>query len=202
MEERELEQIEARAEAILAELPEWLWDGETLPVPIDDIADSSFGLLVRDVADMAQAPDCPPLAEGQSLSGLLLADERQIWVNDDEARQWPPRRRFTIAHELGHWVLHRDEQRSLFCRHGVVDPPADVPADVPPAAAGDPATARPPLDPIEAEANAFAAALLMPAALMKRHYAATAGEPDRFGRLCTIFGSSQAAMGRRLHQVI
>ena len=164
MEELELERIEARAEAILAELPEWLWDGETLPVPIDDIADSSFGLLVRDVADMAQAPGCPPLGEGQSLSGLLLADRRQIWVNGDEGRQWPPRRRFTIAHELGHWVLHRDEQRSLFCRHGVIDPPGVTPAG----AAGDapgPDAARPPLDPIEAEANAFAAALLMPARL-------------------------------------
>jgi Zn-dependent peptidase ImmA (M78 family) len=192
MEESDRQRIEDRAQAILAELPEWLWDGETLPVPIDDIADSSFGLLVRDVTDMSEAPDCPPLDEGQSLSGLLLADRRQIWVNHEESRQWPPRRRFTIAHELGHWVLHRDEQRPLFCRHGAIDPPAD-PKPVP--------DARPPLDPIEAEANAFAAALLMPARLMERHYAATAG-PDRFERLCAIFGSSQAAMSRRLRQVI
>src|SRR5688500_17287208 len=108
MEESDRQRIEDRAGAILAELPEWLWDGETLPVPIDDIADSSFGLLVRDVTDMSEAPDCPPIGDGQSLSGLLLADRRQIWVNHEESRQWPPRRRFTIAHELGHWVLHRD----------------------------------------------------------------------------------------------
>jgi Zn-dependent peptidase ImmA (M78 family) len=192
MEESDRQRIEDRAQAILAELPEWLWDGETLPVPIDDIADSSFGLLVRDVTDMSEAPDCPPLDEGQSLSGLLLADRRQIWVNHKESRQWPPRRRFTIAHELGHWVLHRDEQRSLFCRHGAIDPPAD-PKSAP--------EARPPLDPIEAEANAFAAALLMPARLIERHYAASSGS-DRFEQLCTLFGSSGAAMSRRLRQVI
>ncbi len=54
-------------------MPSYVWDGETLPVPIEDIADSHAGLLVRDVEDLTAAPGAPSLQENQSLSGLLLA---------------------------------------------------------------------------------------------------------------------------------
>ena len=109
------------AEEFLARVPEWIWDGESLPVPVEEIADTHFGLLVRDVEDMTRRPGCPPLGEGQSISGLLLPSSGEIWVNAAEAREWPPRRRFTIGHELGHWVLHQHGQQSLFCRHGAVE---------------------------------------------------------------------------------
>ncbi len=50
----------------------------------------------------------------------------------------------------------------------------------------------------EQEADAFAAALLMPAGLVQAEY-----RRDRdFARLCSVFGASGAAMGRRLHAVI
>jgi len=176
-----------RAEELLAEVPDWIWDGNSLPVPVEDIADSHCGLLVRDVDDMTAAPGCPQVDGEQTISGLLLPSRGEIWVNAGEARQWPPRRRFTIGHELGHWVLHQDEQTSLFCRHGTVDPEGREGAE------------RPPLDPIEEQANWFAASLLMPAALVRRHYERTDGD---FEALCRIFNCSGAAMGRRLHQVI
>src|SRR2546421_2250530 len=102
-----MEEIERRAEEVLAGVPSWIWDGERLPVPVEDIVDSRYGLLVRDVEDLSTAPGAPELDPGQSLSGLLLADHGEIWVNADEGRQWPGRRRFTICHELGHWCLHR-----------------------------------------------------------------------------------------------
>src|SRR5205085_1186989 len=160
-------------------------DGRSLPVPIEDIADSHFGLLVRDAEDLKLAPGAPALAEGQGLSGLLLPDRGEIWVNADEARQWPARRRFTIAHELGHWRLHRDaDERAVFCRSGSIAPEAQPRDQLPPA---------------EDEANAFAAALLMPAALVQEQYVRC--ERDFF-RLCDTFGASGAAMGRRLHAVI
>lgn len=188
----DVERIEERAEELLDRVPGWLWDGERIPVPVEDIADSCCGLLVRDVEEMEAAPGCPPLGEGQALSGLLLPTRGEIWVNAAEAREWPTRRRFTIGHELGHWFLHQDAQTSLFCRHGAVDAPDGEAAK--PAAAE-----RPPLDPIEEEANYFAAALLMPARLIRREYA----RPDRtFESMCESFRSSGAAMGRRLHQVI
>ena len=185
------EWVEARAEAVLSAVPEWVWDGKTLPVPVDDIVDTVYGLQVREVDDMTRAPGCPPLAEGQSLSGLLLVHNKEIWCNADEARQWPSRKRFTIAHELGHWVLHKPGQQSLFCRRAVVV--ADETARERERAE------RPPLPETEEEANVFAAALCMPAGLVEHHYRNTTRD---FAELCEMFGSSMAAMGRRLRAVI
>ena len=53
--------------------------------------------------------------------GCCCPARGEIWVNAEEARQWPPRRRFTIGHELGHWEMHRTGQESLFCRRTSVD---------------------------------------------------------------------------------
>jgi len=184
-----VQRVDEAAERVLARVPEWLWDGASLPIPVEDIADSVFGLLVRDVEDMSAAPGAPPLAGGQSLSGLLLPARGEIWVNADEARRWPPRRRFTIGHELGHWELHRDGQRALFCRRTKVD--ETVPA--PPAPSPEPVDAD-----IEEEASRFAAALLMPAWLLVREHARVGGDVER---LCAAFNASAAAMGRRVADV-
>ena len=184
-----MEEIEHRAESILAELPDYIWERDRPPIPVNEIADSHFGLHVcdRSPAEMRAAPGCPLIAENETISGLLLPSLGQIWVNADEAGQWPPRKRFTIAHELGHWVLHRKGQQALFCRKASVRE-------------GDgPATTRAPLPVTEQEANAFAAALLMPAPLVAHYYERTSGD---FDQLCRIFQSSGAAMGRRLHTVI
>src|SRR4051812_20845670 len=102
----DIDEVERRAAEVLASVPEWIWDGERLPVPVEDIVDTCFGLLVRDVEDMTSAPGAPAPALAE-LSGLLLTARGEIWVNAAEAREWPPRRRFTIGHELGHWVMHR-----------------------------------------------------------------------------------------------
>lgn len=182
-----MEDIEQRAEAILERVPSWIWDGESLPVPVEEIADTGYGLLVRDVEDICAAPGCPELQPGQTYSGLLLPDRGEIWVNAEEARRWPPRRRFTIGHELGHWVMHRSDERSLFCRSTTVQPDEQPEQG-----------AAIEIPDIEKEASVFAAALLMPAHLIRREY-----ERDRdFHRLCELFNSSGAAMGRRLHAVI
>ena len=63
-----MEAIERRAGEVLETVPSWIWDGERLPVPIDDIADTCFGLLVRDLDDLSVAPGAPRLEPGQSLS--------------------------------------------------------------------------------------------------------------------------------------
>ena len=180
-----MEHIEQLATQFLATVPAYIWDGKRLPVPIEDIADSHAGLLVRDVDDLSLAPGAPPLADGQGLSGLLLPDRGEIWVNASEARQWTTRRRFTIGHELGHWCLHRGGEAGVYCRASVIDPNLTEPES--------------PLPEVEREANAFAAALLMPAPLLQEQYFACEGD---FEKLCRKFASSGAAMGRRLHSVI
>ena len=183
-----MEEFETRAERLLAAVPPWLWDGEALPVPIEDIVDSCFGIHVREIDDLATAPGAPVLAADQAFSGLLLPDQGEIWVNAEEAREWPPRRRFTIGHELGHWCLHRSRapRGAVFCRKASVAEGGEEPG----------VRARPPE---EEEANAFAAALLMPAALLRAEYKRLGGD---FEELCRLFGASGAAMGRRLHAVI
>ena len=177
-------EIERAAEAFLAGIPSYVWDGATLPVPIEEIADTHVGLLVRDVEDLGTAPGAPQLEQGQSLSGLLLPARGEIWINAAEARQWPPRRRFTIAHELGHWSLHRESEQPVFCRAASVDAPSQEQSLLPAP---------------EEQANAFAAALLMPARLVEEEYARCRRD---FHVLCQKFGASGAAMGRRLHAVI
>jgi hypothetical protein len=170
--------VEERAARVLERLPSYLWDGETLPVPVEDIADSVYGLLIRDVDDMAAAPGAPELSPGQSLSGLLLPARGEIWVNADEARTWPTRRRFTIGHELGHYELHLGEQRALFCRSTTVEEDQ-----------------RPTVPDIEEEASRFAAALLMPQWLMVREHARVGGD---LASLCETFRASGVAMRRRV----
>jgi len=190
VEEAVLREIEERAERVLADVPSWIWDGERLPVPIEDIADSRFGLLVRDMDELGAAPGAPSLESGQSLSGLLLPDRGEIWVSAHEGAAWPGRRRFTIGHELGHWCMHRAGDGAVFCRSTSIEPEV--------VAAGPAAADRPPPPPFEEEANVFAASLLMPAWLVKEHY-----QPGcDFFSLCERFGASGAAMGRRLHAVV
>ncbi len=114
--------IEQRALEVLAHCPRGIWNPQQPPVPVDEIAYDCYDLDVREVEPevMASAPGAPELGPGQSLSGLLIPSRGQIWVNAEEARQWPGRRRFTICHELGHHILHQTGQQSLFCRHATV----------------------------------------------------------------------------------
>lgn len=182
--------IEASAACVLDSVPSFVWDGKQLPIPVEDIVDSCYGLLVRDVEDMSSAPVPGGLASDEWISGLLLPAQREIWVNAEDGRRWPPRRRFTIGHELGHWELHRTGQQTLFCRAGYVDP-STVAQPLTPAVR--PERPRP-----EEEADIFAAALLMPAPLI----AAQRRElGDDVPRLCRRFDCSEKAMRRRLAAV-
>ncbi len=79
--------VEQLAERVLSELPDWIWDGKSLPVPVEHIADTWFGLHVRDVEDLRSAPGVPPLPPDAGLSGLLLPAAGEIWVNAAEARE-------------------------------------------------------------------------------------------------------------------
>ena len=119
--------------------------GPEIPVPVESIAEDLRGLKIEErVLDW---------------SGMLLPAERTIVLNAAESpRDDPPLRRyrFTIAHEIGHWVCHCQEGRSpslepSYCR--AIDMANDA----------DRA--------LEREANIFASELLMPGAAVRAAWA-------------------------------
>ena len=112
-----------------------LFGGPELPVPVEAIAEDLLGLRVEQ-------------EWGMEYSGMLLPAERKIVLNAAEApRDEAPLRRFrfTIAHEVGHWICHvvgAERSEPMFCRAKDVSEDADRT--------------------LEREANVFAAELLMP----------------------------------------
>src|SRR6266446_589711 len=118
--------IAVRAERLLAKA-----GVSSLPVPVLAIA-KSLGIIVQ----------CGPLPD--DLSGFLVhEDERTIiGVNNRQAKS---RQMFTVAHELGHFILHPTanfvDRTLIYFRN---------------------ARSREAIDPREIQANEFAAALLMP----------------------------------------
>lgn len=156
-------QIEREATALL---DEWTAArGETVvpPIPVDDIIELHLELTY----------EIDDLREQFGHNDILGA----IWFNDAIIRvdrsldpdQYPPmlgRYRFTLAHEAGHWRLHRahflkdlsqgqifgsDGQPSYVCRAGQTAPE-------------------------EVQANRFAAAMLMPRELVRSAWRAWRGD--------------------------
>jgi uncharacterized protein DUF955 len=86
----------------------------SLPVPVDAIAEDLLGLRVAEAEDLA-------------CSGMLVPSRREIWLNARETRQSPGRRRFTVAHEIGHWICHcrRTVPQDILCRSADVEAPGD-----------------------------------------------------------------------------
>lgn len=113
----------------------------------------------------------PP--EMRSVAGYIDIGERTIYVNGSDP---PNRQTFTIAHELGHFLLHRDEVARNPRYAILMRRPMEVRET----------------DPIEKEANCFAASLLVPAEFL---------EPYRdldVERLSRIFVVSRDVIRHRL----
>ena len=106
-----------------------LFGGAELPVPVESIAEDYLGLSVS-------------ASSLNGLSGVLYPAERRIELNAEEPEA---RRRFTLAHELGHWICQcvGRTPAPMYCRAEEV-------------------TADPAARAVEREANIFAAELLMP----------------------------------------
>lgn len=145
----------AAAQGLLREFEERYDAAEAPPVPVERIASALLGLFVDEADDIRALPGAPS-DEGR-LSGMLDAEEMVVWVDRGEARRSPGRRRFTIAHEVGHFVLHVPVVHKVF--H---DRPADIrEVDEPGSTAKLPAHRK-----REREANVFACELLMPETLV------------------------------------
>ncbi len=148
-----------------------LYGGECVPVPVEAIAEDLLGLRIDERHDI----DC---------SGMLLPVERRIVLNAAEAVAddgTPIRRpRFTIAHEIGHWVCHCLEGRAP-----TLEPSYCRPVDLTDAA--DRA--------LEREANVFAAELLMPEPAVREAW----GELVDVAACAARFDVSPTAMQWRLY---
>lgn len=112
------------------------------PIPLIDIV-NAHGLNIL-YADFSSIPD------GNKIAGFMDFKRHRIVVNKDDH---PNRQRFTIAHELGHYLLHKeyikDESKyKVLLRQPLRD------KNYPPE---------------ESEANCFAANLLVPKILLKKY---------------------------------
>ncbi len=135
-----------------------LFGGEELPVPVESIAEDLLGLSIGEDEELP-------------VSGMLLPAERQIWVNAREAQESPGRRRFTVAHELGHWTCQCLEGRTapVYCRADDVGAEADRQ--------------------LEREANVFAAELLMPEQAVRAEFARVS-ETEQLSQRFSVSGEA------------
>ncbi len=144
------------------------YGGNEVPVPVESIAEDLLGLRIEE-RDLGEC------------SGVLLPAERLILVNASEAMSgdMPTRRkRFTIAHELGHWVCHASVTASpapSYCRARDLRQDADRA--------------------LEREANVFAAELLMPEPPVRLAW----GELGDVDACASRFDVSPTAMHWRLY---
>ena len=169
MNKSKLDSIERRAERLLHESSAW-----RVPVPIERVSDN---LNLTTYAS----------AQGEGISGVLVVEGRHGAVGYNPTHPLV-RRRYTIAHEIGHYVLHVKDsaQQSLFVDRYVAyrDDQSSEGKDWQ-----------------EVEANAFAAALLMPESLV-RHQIRRQGfdldDEDDVASLAKNFRVSTSAMSYRL----
>jgi Zn-dependent peptidase ImmA (M78 family) len=147
---------------------------ESAPVPVDVIAAREGATIVYVEAD-------------SDLSGFLYrqgAGGTVIGVNRTES---PPRRRFTIAHEIGHLLLHASQRVH-------VDKTATVFHRGPSSSQG--------VNEHEVEANLFAAELLMPRQMLEADVRSKGyvdhGDDAQVKDLAKRYGVSAQAMSIRL----
>ena len=149
-------------------------------IPIEKIVEGLGILLV-------------PYDLGNEVSGMLMLDDENngiISYNDKDNKK---RQRFTIAHELGHYILHRKSERLFIDKDFIVKYRSNKLYDS--------------LEmQQEQQANAFAAAILMPATLiheeMKKVKFRNFDETKLIESLSEIFEVSNLAMTYRLSNIM
>jgi Zn-dependent peptidase ImmA (M78 family) len=146
------------------------------PVPVEEVTrEEGIEISFRTLQD--------------SMAGFLLrrGQNKIIGVNDHHA---PARRRFTIAHELGHALLHEGEE--LYVDHSfrvnLRGPEASTATNIE-----------------EIEANTFAATLLMPRRMLLRDlqsWGFDLEDDEQLNELAHDYGVSRSAMSFRLMNLL
>lgn len=85
---------------------------KTLPIPIEEIAESELELEIVPVSGMKREYD---------VDGCLDSSLKRIFIDFDIYMTYENRSRFTIAHEIGHLIIHKELFESL-----LITKPEDV----------------------------------------------------------------------------
>lgn len=132
------------------------------PVPVDKIAEflsyTAFYFQPRD--------------NTLQISGAVDHQKKRIYINPSESLQ---RRIFTLAHEIGHIILHGKNKDYIDYR-----------------------SSTPLNNPKENEADHFAGCLLMPESVFKRQWKLSNGD---INELAAFFGVSKPAVGVRANKL-
>jgi len=142
------------------------------PIPIYDII-LGYGLSLS-LFDTS-SPSILIDPKFSSVSGAIIPDKKLVLINSTDS---PLRQVFTAAHELGHWILHPKEMAAQ-PELGIVIYRRPI---------GDE------IDPLEQEANHFAANLLVPEHMLRKYHEHDA-DPHH---LVKVFGVSLPVIGYRI----
>ena len=113
-----------------------------------------------------------------NISGYVDHDNKEVVLNKNET---PERRRFTLAHELGHIILNANDN-SIQHRDNIMNSQLDIYAN----------------DNNEVEANYFAGCILMPRNVFIREFNNIKGNIDyKIQQLASYFGVSKLAINVR-----
>jgi hypothetical protein len=117
------DEIEKEAELLLDEYAETIGRPIKFPVPIDDITIYHLALRLG-FADLHETLRIPMLRDQPDVLGAIWVDRELVLIDRSlDPKQHPSmagRYRFSVAHEVGHWRLHRSyvakdaNQASLF----------------------------------------------------------------------------------------
>ena len=104
------EVIEGNAMALLSDYEHARSVTLELPINVDDIVEKHLNLLIE-LDDMHTRYDIPRPPDGQpDIIGAICGDRRIVIDESLDPEKTPAlegRYRFTLAHEIGHWRLHR-----------------------------------------------------------------------------------------------
>lgn len=136
-----------------------------------------FARLSEAIEDKLRVDVLVERFEDDPLSGAAISDSGfpLIFVN---SAHWTPRSLFTLAHELGHLLLRHDHDGSIAIDDTFVGSNQD-----------------------ERQANAFAAAFLMPEAGIDEHISEYGLGPESLARMLYDFGVSFESLVFRLHNL-
>ncbi len=78
-----------------------------IPVPIEEIIDNSIGLHIFPFPNLYR--------KFEKNNGFLSKDRMTIYVDEYQYLNYPYKYRFTLAHEIGHYVLHQQIYEEIPC---------------------------------------------------------------------------------------